>query len=40
VTVVEEVTPLLLEKLQAGSIDVVIVALPGQAATRNLNRFR
>src|SRR5271169_1179549 len=28
VTVVEEITPLLLEKLRAGSVDVAIVALP------------
>lgn len=39
VTVVEEITPLLLEKLRAGSMDVAIVALPLQGRAHEFESF-
>jgi LysR family hydrogen peroxide-inducible transcriptional activator len=39
VTVVEEITPLLLEKLRAGSMDVAIVALPLQGRGHEFESF-
>jgi LysR family transcriptional regulator, hydrogen peroxide-inducible genes activator len=39
VTVVEEITPLLLDKLRAGSIDVAMVALPVQARNQEFEAF-
>jgi LysR family transcriptional regulator, hydrogen peroxide-inducible genes activator len=39
VTVVEEITPLLLEKLRAGSMDVAIVALPLQGRGHEFDSF-
>lgn len=39
VTVVEEITPLLLEKLRAGSMDVAIVALPLQGRGHEFDLF-
>jgi LysR family hydrogen peroxide-inducible transcriptional activator len=39
VTVVEEITPLLLEKLRAGSMDVAVVALPLQGRAHEFESF-
>lgn len=39
ITVVEEITPLLLDKLRAGSIDVAIVALPVQVRSHEFEAF-
>src|SRR5271156_1165730 len=39
VTVVEEITPLLLERLRAGTIDVAIAALPLQARAQDFQSF-
>jgi LysR family transcriptional regulator, hydrogen peroxide-inducible genes activator len=39
VTVVEEITPLLLERLRAGSMDIAIVALPLQARGHEFESF-
>jgi LysR family transcriptional regulator, hydrogen peroxide-inducible genes activator len=39
VTIVEEITPLLLEKLRAGTMDVAIVALPLHARSREFESF-
>ncbi len=39
VTVVEEITPLLLERLRAGTVDVAIAALPLQARSNEFQSF-
>lgn len=40
VTVIEEITPLLLERIRSGSMDLAIVALPLQGRTQEFQSFR